>query len=183
MTALEARPAPPRATGWIRPAALTGLNGAADWTVNLHRPRGESSGVLRVTGRDVPEGEYAVSCDSGSWVLDGTTLDAAAQALAQQRVTRDLGDRSAEIVATYGQPVAPKDVEAGTGIAEARRYLARLTDAGRLRKVGRGLYTPVPTVPSVPMGDAPESLGVSRVGRTQELGQRDSGDTGTEGGS
>lgn len=146
-------------------SGTNGLNGAADFTVNLARARNEDRGIIRVTGRDVPENEYAVSCTSGSWVLDGTTLAEAAQAALTARATENLGERSAELLAwVTGQeaPVTPSQAADALDLPDARRYLARLADTGKLKKVGRGLYTGVPSVPvSQPQG-LPESLDVSQ---------------------
>jgi hypothetical protein len=51
-----------------------GLAGAADTVVILTRPRLEEAGTLKVTGRDVAEGEYAVTFHTNSaWSLDGAT--------------------------------------------------------------------------------------------------------------
>jgi len=140
-------------------SGTNGLNGAADWTLNLARPRNEDRGVLRVTGRDVPESEYAITCADGAWTLDGSTLADAAQAALNAKVTEGVGERSAEIlayVAGQPEPVKPSQVEQALGLPDARRYLSRLADGGRLVKVGRGLYTPVPTVP------VSQSTGVAR---------------------
>src|SRR5215216_2453166 len=55
-----------------------GLAGAADTIVVLCRDRQDSNGLLKVTGRDVPEGEYAVRFKDGAvWELDGDDLAAA----------------------------------------------------------------------------------------------------------
>ncbi len=158
-------------------SGTNGLNGAADWTLNLHRPRGETSGVVRITGRDVPEGEYAVTCDSGSWALDGATLVEAAQRYERERVTRDLGDRSAEIVAfvmAHGSPVAPKDVEAALGLPDATSLDWPSRDA-----------SPRWDGACIPL--SPLSLVSQRKGLLihppchvwNNMGQRDSGDRGT----
>lgn len=131
-------------------SGTNGLNGAADFTINLHRPRGEDRGVIRVTGRDVPENEYAVTCSNGSWVIDGATLADAAQAALDARSADGLGDRSAEIVAyvtAQPEPVTTTQVADALSYPDARRYLARLAETGRIRKAGRGLYTGVPSVP------------------------------------
>ncbi|MQA78095.1 MAG: AAA family ATPase [Streptosporangiales bacterium] len=147
-------------------SGTNGLAGAADSVLVVSRARGETTGVLRVTGRDAPEGEYAVTFDDAVWTLDGEDLDAAARRAREARVTAGLGDRSAEVVAFVGKNpdgVRARDVEAALG-DDARRYLARLVDAGRLRRASRGLYTPVPTVP------------LSQVDG-ERLGQRDGWDT------
>lgn len=158
-------------------SGTNGLNGSADFTVNLARPRNQDRGVLRVTGRDVPEGEFAVTCREGQWSLVGSTLDEAARAAAEDRETTGLGDRSTEIlrfVTEAGAPVSPAQVADALGIPDARRYLARLADGGRLSKVARGLYTPVPTVP---MSQWPTPLDTHGVSHRE--GGWDNGTVGT----
>lgn len=133
-------------------SGTNGLNGAADFTLNISRQRNSDAGILRVTGRDVPENEYAVTTHEGSWSLDGTELSAAAAKVEVQRETANLGDRSAEIVewmVRQGRPVKPSEVEEGTGYADARTYLMRLEKRGTIRKIHRGLYTAVTSVTSV----------------------------------
>jgi len=138
-------------------SGTNGLNGAADFTVSLSRSRNDTAGILRVTGRDVPEGEYALTVTDGSWTLDGSSLADAARAAQQAKATEGLGDRSAEVVALVGRnPQGIGPTALGTMLAipasQAGTYLARLADAGRIRKAGRGMYapsTPVETVESV----------------------------------
>jgi DNA-binding IclR family transcriptional regulator len=74
------------------------------------------------------------------------------------------GDRSAEIlkfVNDHSESVRAKDVAEAIDISdhEARTYLARLFDTGKVRKPKRGLYAPVATVASVASdeGTQPES--------------------------
>ncbi|MEL4358384.1 MULTISPECIES: AAA family ATPase [unclassified Luteococcus] len=161
-----------KATGddWMDSTSGTnGLNGAADWTVNLSRQRNEDVGILRVTGRDVPEGEYAMRCSDGRWELDGEDLDHASQKASEVRTTAGIGDKSTEVleyVVRSATPVTPKQVADALQLPDARRYMARLAESGRLRKVGYGTYTGVPPVP------------VSQL--PTEVGQRDTWDTGTQ---
>lgn len=148
-----------------------GLAGAADTVVILSRERHEKAGLVMVTGRDVPEGEYAVKfSDAGAWTLDGRTLADAAATATQRRVTAGIGDRSADILSFVGDHeggVRAAEVEKAFG-ADARRYLARLTDSGRLTRPSRGLYVlPKTPVPTVPMSQEP----------TCGMGQRDAWDT------
>jgi AAA domain len=128
-----------------------GLAGAADTVIVLTRSRHETSGLLKITGRDVPEGEYALQLVDGcAWDLDGAGLDEASSRARQARLTGGLGDRSAEIIAfVAANPpgVRAHEVEEKFG-PDARRYLKRLADAGRLQKLSRGYYTSVPSVPS-----------------------------------
>jgi hypothetical protein len=69
----------------------------------LCRDRQETSGLLKVTGRDVAEGEYAVTFKDGAvWALDGNDL-AAAREKAQKvrattKATAGAGDRMLDVV-------------------------------------------------------------------------------------
>lgn len=134
-----------------------GLNGAADFTVVLARDRNTTDAILKVTGRDVPEAEYAMTADAGTWSLAGGSLVEAESAARTIAATAGVGDTSAavvEYVHQHPEGVRAAEVAEALGMPEARRYLARLSDAGRITKAGRGLYAPpittVPTVPTVP---------------------------------
>jgi hypothetical protein len=124
-----------------------GLAGAADTTVVLVRGRNEREGLLKVTGRDVAEGQYAVTfIDNCSWRLDGSTLAEAAKAGAARRASSGLGDRSTDIIELMGsrpdESVTPKEVAEKLAIDEkiASNYLNRLATKGRIDKLGRGRY-------------------------------------------
>jgi hypothetical protein len=155
-----------------------GLAGAADTIVTLTRARHESAGVLKVVGRDVAEGEYALTFgDGASWSLDGHDLAEASQRAAQTRATADLGDRSAEIVAyvsAHPEGVRAAEVSEALGL-DARRYLSRLVDSGRLDRPARGLYVPVPSVP-LPQTDSAH-IGRNTPNSPTGMGQRDTWDT------
>jgi hypothetical protein len=134
-----------------------GLAGAADTTVVIVRARSEQDGLLKVTGRDVPEGEYAVTFTGSDWHLDGHDLVDAARTARTRAAAAGLGDRSAdviEIVNRHPDGIGPTAVAELLGIEpkHAGTYLARLAAAGRIVKPGRGIYrpsTPVETVESV----------------------------------
>jgi AAA domain/Transcriptional regulator, AbiEi antitoxin len=132
-----------------------GLAGAADTILVLTRDRHGTEGLLKVTGRDVPEDEYALRfLDGGHWTLDGDDLAGAAQRARERQVTAGLGDRSTEVVGyvlKHPAGVSPTDVAAALNMdpAQARVYLSRAVQAGRIEKPARGLYTPVTTVTSV----------------------------------
>jgi hypothetical protein len=139
-----------------------GLAGAADTVIVLTRSRHETSGLLKVTGRDVPEGEYALTLTDGSiWDLDGANLEEAASRAREARLTGGVSDRSAEIIAYVASNpphVRASEVEDKFG-QDARRYLKRLADSGRLRRLSRGLYTSVPSVPVSQSDTADGTLG------------------------
>lgn len=138
-------------------SGTNGIAGAADTITVLCRPRTETNGLLKVTGRDVEEGEYAVTLNGGTWTLDGASLVDAERAATTSKLVGTLGDRSTEILKfAAGSPAgfAAADVAAALDIADstARTYLGRLVDSGRLRRPARGVYTPVASVTSVAFG-------------------------------
>jgi hypothetical protein len=139
-------------------SGTNGLAGAADTIVVISRPRNETQGLLKVTGRDVMEGEYAVTIDDGAWRLIGDTLKESAEAAVTLRATANLGDRQAEIlrlVNKHPECVRAGQVAEALGDIDAKEtgtYLGRLFTAGKIRKPGRGLYTPVESVESVGNG-------------------------------
>lgn len=132
-----------------------GLAGSADSVLVLARGRGEASGLLKVTGRDIPEAEYGVTLhQAGSWTLDGATLAEAAGNAVTVRATAGVGDRLAEVIAyVLARPQGARRGDVATNLGmdpdKAGVYLARAADAGRLARASRGLYTPATSVTSV----------------------------------
>jgi RecA-family ATPase len=53
-------------------SGTNGIAGAADTIIVISRPRSESRGLFKVTGRDVVEAEYAVTVEDGNWTLLAT---------------------------------------------------------------------------------------------------------------
>jgi hypothetical protein len=139
-----------------------GLAGAADTIIVLSRDRQEASGLLKVTGRDVAEGEYAVTFKDGAvWELDGHDLEAArekAQKIrATTRATAAAGDRMLDVVLyayEHPQGVRRDDMAKALKLEPnvAGVYLARAANSGRLQRAERGLYTPVTSVTSLRSG-------------------------------
>ncbi|MDP9334305.1 MAG: helicase RepA family protein [Actinomycetota bacterium] len=134
-----------------------GLAGAADTVMVLSRNRHETDAVLRVTGRDVPEGEYALRVVDGAfWQIDGDSLEAASRRAVLLRSASGLSDRSLDVIAFVNERpegVTPKAVADALGLDDARQYLRRLANEQRIAKPKRGLYTPVTTVTtSQPLG-------------------------------
>jgi hypothetical protein len=139
-----------------------GLAGAADTVIVLSRDRQEASGLLKVTGRDVAEGEYAVTFKDGAvWELDGHDLEVAREKAqkvrATTRATAAAGDRMLDVVLyayEHPQGVRRDDVAKALKLepSVAGVYLARASKAGRLQRAERGLYTPVTSVTSLRSG-------------------------------
>jgi hypothetical protein len=136
-----------------------GLAGAADTIIVLARDRQESAGLVKVTGRDVAEGEYAVTFKDGAvWELDGHDLEVAREKAqkvrATTRATAAAGDRMLDVVLyAYEHPEGVRRGDVAKALklepSVAGVYLARAVDSGRLQRAERGLYTPVMSVTSL----------------------------------
>ena len=151
------------ASDWMDSTSGTqGLNGSADYTIVLERARGEGDALLKVTGRDVTEAEYAVTMTGGSWALVGHSLQAAAAAARDARAQDGLGEDQAEVIAFIGANpagVTPTEVAQHMGWdgRKTSTYLARLVTAGRIAKPRRALYMAVGFVGSVGLQEDAET--------------------------
>lgn len=131
-------------------SGTNGLAGSADTIMLLGRKRGSQDGLLKVTGRDVPEAEYALKFDGRLWTLDGRDLIDAANNASRREDTQHLSDTSTQIIDfVRGNPtgVTAKQVRDRFG-GNSDQYLKRHTEAGRLARPKRGLY--VVSEPSEP---------------------------------
>jgi hypothetical protein len=147
-------------------SGTNGIAGGADTVLLLTRGRGESDGLLQVTGRDVTEAAYAVSFDGGTWALDGADLAGAAAAARSRLASAGLADRSHDVVEFVGgKPggVTAGDAAAALGldVNTASAYLSRLTSAGRITRIRRGVYGAVGSVgvPEEPNGSNTSNTG------------------------
>lgn len=134
-------------------SGTNGLAGSADSIIVLARGRHDTTGLISVTGRDVPEGEYAVTFDGarGLWSLDGDSLDAAAAKATVRRATAGLSDRTADVITLVNErPEGVKAAHVAEALdideGQARQYLSRLFESGRIDRPRRGIYTPVANV-------------------------------------
>lgn len=129
-------------------SGTNGIAGSADFVIVLARKRHCDKGVLSVTGRDISENEYAVSTDDGLWRLDGADLAAAARTAQSRRDDNNLGDRALDVLALVNNRAETRAADLDTALSispeQGRVYLNRLADSGRITKIGRGVYTPVP---------------------------------------
>jgi hypothetical protein len=124
------------------------LAGSVDFVMVLTRKRLSNDAVLSVTGRDIPEGEYALHADDGVlWRLDGDDLPAARDTVEKHRAAEKVGDRMMdvylEIRAAKGTPMSAVEIAGLLGDMDndtAGQYLRRLAANGYIRKHKRGLY-------------------------------------------
>ncbi|MGO1592335.1 AAA family ATPase [Ancrocorticia sp.] len=134
-------------------SGTNGLNGAADYTIVLERSRGDNGALIKVTGRDVTENEYAANMAEGSWYLTGDDLAESASMAQTERATKSLGDDAAtvyEYVAAHSEGVSPSQVATLMGWPndKAGKYLKRLFEQGRITNPARGQYAPYSSVQS-----------------------------------
>ena len=136
-----------------------GLAGAADTVIVLSRDRQSTDGIVQITGRDIPEGEYALAmAGMGTWVLDGDDLAEASRRAQERKSIEGLGERSAEVIRLVvdryednPEGITPSYVAAELGMDSktAQVYLSRAVEASRLSKLARGRYAPWNPVGSV----------------------------------
>jgi hypothetical protein len=126
-----------------------GTAAAADTIVVVKRSRGQADATLYVTGRDVEERELALRFDAaiGTWTLLG---EAAEYEMPETR--RELLDA----VRAHGG-LTPKQAAGVTSVSYelAKKTLRRMAQDRQL-EARNGRYTPLPTVPDVPM--SPENV-------------------------
>ncbi|MGW4121040.1 AAA family ATPase [Nocardia sp. NPDC004711] len=137
-----------------------GIAGSADFVLVLTRKRKDDQAVLAVTGRDVPENEYALTVEGGKWVLDGMDLVDAAATVDRRKDAGNLGDRSMDIYAYVmaNGPTTPRDIAERFGMDNklAGNALARLYESGRISKPKRGIYDRATTGESGESGETDE---------------------------
>jgi len=125
-----------------------GLAGSMDTVMVLARKRKAADALLMVTGREIPEEEYALLLEDGiHWRLDGANLLEAADRAQNRRESEGISDKSAEIIDFIrNQPdrqATAKQLAEKFG-KDVYEYLRRHAEAGRITKVKRGVYA-VPT--------------------------------------
>lgn len=133
-------------------SGTAGLAGAADFVLVLARQRHSDDAVLSITGRDLPECEVALKSHAGLWVLDGDHIQGAAQTVQTRKEQSKLGERALEVLALVNgraETRAADLAELGIDAEQARVYLKRLADSGRITKSSRGVYKSVISVTSV----------------------------------
>jgi hypothetical protein len=137
---------PPARAGWSTDDfvdSVSGTHGHAGAAHTTVPPRQSAEGRLKVTGRDVPEGEYAHRIVGGTtWQLDGASLSDAAAVARKRDDTRALGGVSLQVLAAVEERpdgIWARDLKDRFG-ADVYKYLARLADEGRVEKRGRGFY-------------------------------------------
>ena len=112
----------------------TGIVGTADQAMLLDVQRGENEGMLRVTGRDLPDAEFALRRVGGFW-----------------QITDQLRGKRGDISVAVGDYVIQMGETTTAAVAEhfrmssakASQYLGRLKRAGIISQVKRGEWSGV----------------------------------------
>ena len=111
----------------------TGLSGTADDTLVLAKD--SQGGTLSGRGRDIEEIETALSFDrsTGHWSILGAVADVRRS---DERTTILQSLKEAT------EPMSPRDIADDTGMPyqNIRQFPVRMSKAGEVRKVTRGLY-------------------------------------------
>ena len=121
-----------------------GLAGAADAVLVLTRARNTKQAILKLTGRDVEEAQFAVELDAslGAWqMLDGDASD------------YELSDERRRIVSTVrtDEGLGPKAIADQSGVKYdvVRQLVRKMIDDGTLDTDGNGHYFTVHNVHTV----------------------------------
>jgi hypothetical protein len=134
-----------RGEDWLDDISGTrGLTGAADTALLLRGERNDSRATLVMTSRELDDRDgWQLVRDGGpTWRVEGRA------SAASMRAQAGLGDATARIIeylaANEDGATAAQVFQALPGVfPDAKRvgtYMARLADAGRIAKVGRGVY-------------------------------------------
>jgi hypothetical protein len=113
----------------------SGVAGALDAMLILHRARGEADAQLWVTGRDLEEAHKALRFDAGSWTLLGEAAD----------VLRSKERRAVlEIVTPVTGGVTPAEVAMALGkpANNVRHLMFKMLTDGELRRLSNSKYIP-----------------------------------------
>jgi hypothetical protein len=135
-----------------RVSGTNGLAGSADTIIVLNRQRQATEGSIMVTGRDVYEAEYALIIEDGRWILDGSTLAAAAAKADEMQAAATVSDTSYAVLRAV-KAAGPAGIKAQSLVntfgKNVYQYLGRLETAGHLTKPSRGHYVALSEVSGV----------------------------------
>jgi hypothetical protein len=143
-----------------------GIAGAADAVLVLTRARNTKQAVLKITGRDVQEAEYALELDPaiGVWQLLETPAAEVDLGDTRRRILDHLRSDGAGPIGESTRSATPKEIAGALKINPdtARQTVRRMVEAGQLDTDGAGHYfeplSPVtPVTVSHPESDSSDS--------------------------
>lgn len=111
----------------------TGITGAPDFVAQLSRGRREDTGILEITGKDIPEIELALKFENCLWTFLGN---------AQEYQISQTQSNILNCLKNSGETLGPKEIAERTGIKEyyVKELLPKLLDAELIEKTGHGKY-------------------------------------------
>jgi hypothetical protein len=114
-------------------AGSTGVTGAPDFVAQLSRGRREDTGILEITGKDVPEIELALKFVNCLWTLLGG---------AQEFKISQTQETILNCLKKSSESLKPKEISEMTDMSEAyvKKVLKILLDADLIYKSGYGKY-------------------------------------------
>ena len=112
----------------------TGLTGACDTVIGIFRDRGRPDAVLKGTGQEIDEFEYALNLSAGLWTLLGP---------ADEWRTSTARAEIVKAVREHGEPRSPKEVSdiLDKSPGAVRKLMAQMSRDGDLNSTGDGRYT------------------------------------------
>lgn len=110
-----------------------GITGAADFVAQLSRGRQENTGILQISGRDLPGVELALKFENCLWTLLG---DAQIVKLSGQRL------KILEVLREAGKAIAPKQIAelADLSYDSCKHLISKLFNDGYIEPDGYGKY-------------------------------------------
>ncbi|MDD3493132.1 MAG: AAA family ATPase, partial [Candidatus Thermoplasmatota archaeon] len=111
----------------------TGITGAPDFVAQLSRGRRENTGILEITGKDIPEIELALKFEDCQWTLLG---NAQIVKLSEQRL------KILEVLRQAGKALAPKQIAELSNLSydSCKHLISKLFDDGYIEPDGYGKY-------------------------------------------
>ena len=121
-------------------SGTNGIAGAADTSLIWKRERRANYGTLEITGRDVEEKKYRITCENFDWFLSGEVEDEGEPEAAARPLSQSKLDIINYLTENPGQ--TPKDIADALGIDndKLRVKLSRMLDKGEIRKTGALYY-------------------------------------------
>ncbi|AEB08418.1 AAA family ATPase [Desulfobacca acetoxidans] len=114
-------------------AGSTGITGAPDFVAQLSRGRRENTGILEITGKDIPEIELALKFENCLWTYLGNAKEV--------RISQNQ-ETILNCLKNSSEPLKPKEISQMTDIGEnyVKNILKILLDTELIKKTGYGKY-------------------------------------------
>ncbi|MBQ8693628.1 MAG: MarR family transcriptional regulator, partial [Synergistaceae bacterium] len=123
-------------------SGTNGIAGAADTSLIWKRERRANYGTLEITGRDVEEKKYRITCENFDWFLSGEVEDEGEPEAAARPLSQSKLDTINYLAANPGQ--TPKEIANALGLNEQydaiQKRLVRMAQDNLIRKTGSLYY-------------------------------------------